>query len=216
MIVIMVLFTLVVGVVIPYYKMTGEAADRKASESNLQQWGIALNMYMVEHDSRLPETGKEVDPENAEAWYNSLPLYLSRKPLNELEPGELPEPGMPSLWMDPAVKSSDKHSYYFFSYAMNRWLQPDPEVRPCRIYEIENPTRVVFMTETASASPSILPGDVRFRHGRNEAHVLFADGHVERVARAVLVDNPTAVDPTSEKMAKVSWVPFFKAPAPAE
>lgn len=205
------------GVAVPYFMNASRAAARQASAGNLQQWGIALNLFLTEYDNRLPETGgADIRTEDKLAWYNSLPPYLSQTPLAELP--SFPQPGEPSLWMDPALSKKEKAGVRF-SYGMNARLQPDRGVAPFKIFEIDDPTRVVFLTEVAGLSPRVQAADVRFRHGKKDpdpgakAHVLFCDGHVELVSRAELKDNPAAED-SKAPMSKVSWVPFGGAPDP--
>jgi prepilin-type processing-associated H-X9-DG protein len=207
----------VFGIATPYFIHTAASAARSASAANLQQWGIALNLYLTEYDNRLPDTGDASLPtEDTQAWYNSLPPYLSQTPLNEM--AVKPQHGEPSLWVDPSLKKS-KTTEFQFSYAMNAWLQPDPTKSAYKIYEIEDPSRVVFLTETAGDSPRIQSAEVDFRHGKKQpdpqakAHVLFCDGHVELITQEDLKDNTASQDPQAP-MSKISWVPFYRAPAP--
>jgi len=174
-------------------------ASRSASMRNLQQWGIALTLYLIDNNNQLPEVGEApVTAEQPKAWYNALPPYISRKPLADLPPGERPRPGVPSLWVDPSskpVRAWDDQQFYFH-YAMNRALQPEAGQRSFRIYEINKPARVVFLTEVDGYQPGVTPETVAYRHGRKaphpeaEAYVIFGDAHVERVSKAVLTDDP--------------------------
>ena len=126
-------------------------AVRVASSRNLQQWGIALNLYLIDNENQLPEIGAEpVTPEQKKAWYNALPPYISQSALADLPEGRRPRPGVPSIWIDPAsreVRVWDP-AVFFFNYGMNKFLQPEAGTRSFRIYEINFPANVVFMTET--------------------------------------------------------------------
>ncbi|NJK93130.1 MAG: hypothetical protein HC904_15710 [Blastochloris sp.] len=212
------LLVLAFGVAVPYFMNSARVAARQASAGNLQQWGIALNLFLTEHDNRLPETGgPELDKEDVLAWYNSLPVYLSQSPWKELSAP--PQPGQPSLWMDPAIKAGA--GGVVFAYAMNAWLQPERTGAPYKIYEIDDPTRVVFLVEVGGATPRALPEEVKFRHGKAApdpeaaAHVLFVMVMSSLVKKADLTDTAAGQDPKAT-MPKVSWVPFFEAPEPVE
>ncbi|MCX7869888.1 MAG: hypothetical protein N2322_08065, partial [Terrimicrobiaceae bacterium] len=185
----------------------GEDARRVGSARNLQQWGIALNLFLMDHNNQLPEVGKApVKPEQKNAWFNALPPYISKPSLADIPPGERPRPGVPSLWIDPStrpVRSWDPEVFYF-NYGMNAALQPDPSSRSFRIFEIPYPGNVVFMAEKDGYSPEVTPSSVAFRHGgvkpqspRATAHVLFCDGHVQAVPRSVLVEDPAALKASS-------------------
>ena len=188
-------------------------AKRVASSRNLQQWGIALNLYLIDNENQLPEVGKEpVTSEQKKAWYNALPPYISQTALADLPSGERPRPGVPSLWIDPStkpVKAWDPDVFYF-NYGMNKYLQPVEGTRSFRIYEINYPANVVFMTEVAGYTPAISPEDVVFRLGgspnspKAETHVLFCDGHVQLVTRQQLVNDPNALSAAAAETG-VSW-----------
>ncbi len=178
------------------------SATRLASSRNLQQWGIALNLHLIDNENQLPEVGRDpVTPEQTAAWFNALPPYISQLPLASLPPGERPRPGVPSLWIDPAsqpVRIWDPDVFYF-NYGMNKFLQPAKGVRSFRINEINHPGHVVFLAEVASYTPGIGPEDVVFNvtgHRSDKpgahTHVLFCDGHVELETRALLVLDPAA------------------------
>jgi prepilin-type processing-associated H-X9-DG protein len=180
----------------------GEDVKRLAAARNLQQWGIALNLHLIDHDNQLPAVGTTpVDASQKSAWFNALPPYISQTPLTDLPPGQRPRPGVPSLWIDPVTKPVKvwDPEVFFFNYAMNRALQPDLKVRSFRIYEVPSPGNVIFMAEVEGYSPSCSQEDVVFRHGamrsgdpNASAHVLFCDGHVQAIPRKVLL-NPSAL-----------------------
>jgi prepilin-type processing-associated H-X9-DG protein len=215
------LLVLAVGVAIPYFRGQRKASARTASANNLLQWGIALNLYLIENNNTLPTIGASPPrKEQSDAWYNALPPYLSQPALADLPPENYPRPGDASLWMDPAAQGPAAPGLPYFAYGMNRWLQPDPALRAYRIYELEDPSAVVFLAEVAGDSPGALPETAAYRHGKPapspdaEANVLFTDGHLESgVRKAVLSDAPGISDPTA-KYEHLTWVPFYNAPAP--
>lgn len=181
--------------------------NRIASVRNLQQWGIALNLYLIENDNQLPEVGKSpVTTAQTKAWFNVLPLYLSEKPLAELPPGERPRPGVPSLWIRPGtrpVKIWDPEVFYF-TYGMNRNLQPVQGTRSFRINEIGFPASVVFLVPIDGYAPDAGPEDVVFPKTKTQAaQILFCDGHVQRLPRESLLD-PEALASTSAGNG-ISW-----------
>lgn len=188
-------------------------ARRVASSRNLQQWGIALNLYLIDNENQLPATGKDpVTEEQKTAWYNALPPYISQTPLAELPPGQRPRPGEPSLWIDPSTKPVRvwDGSVFFFNYGMNKFLQPEQDVRSFRIYELNNPANVIFLTEVEGYTPNIGPEDVVFRLGSNpkspkaETYVLFCDGHVQTATRQTLVDDPNTLNASAAETG-ISW-----------
>lgn len=181
-------------------------ASGLAGARNLQQWGIALNLYLIDNDNHLPSVGGDpISPKQESAWYNALPPYLSQTPLANLSEEQRPRPGDASLWIDPGTKAPRiwDSSVFFFHYGMNRYLQPDKNLRSYKVNELGRPGNVVFLTEVDGYEPFAIPDTVTFRHGTT-ANVLFCDGHVAPVTRAVLVDDPlTLLSSTAEE--GVSW-----------
>lgn len=196
---------------IAWIRARGQDAAGVASARNLQQWGIALNLYLIDNENQLPEVGGEpIDSKQTKAWYNGLPPYLSQTPLAELPAGQRPRPGVPSLWIDPVLKpvrTWDGEQFYF-NYGMNHALQPQAGVRSFKINELNYPGNVVFLTEVDGYDPDVTPETVAFRHGRTKsaaaiAQVLFCDGHVAPVTRAVLTSEDSLSAAAAEK--GVSW-----------
>lgn len=200
---------LVAGVV--WLQARGKDAAGAASARNLEQWGIALNLYLIDNGNQLPEVGGEpITAAQSKAWYNALPPYLNQTPLAELPVGQRPRPGVPSLWIDPAlnpVRTWDDEQFYF-NYGMNRSLQPQAGVRSFKINELSYPGNVVFLAEVEGFDPDVTPETVAFRHGHVKktaatAQVLFCDGHVAAITRTVLTSEDALTAAAAEK--GVSW-----------
>lgn len=182
---------------VAYFQSRKSDASAVVSARNLQQWGIALNLYLIENENQLPTVGTSpITTDQTTAWFNALPPYLGQSALAELPAGQRPKPGERSLWINPAIKAPRvwDPEVFFFAYGMNRFLQPDPALRSFKIYELTYPGNIVFLTETDGYEPAATPESVIFRTegGRTFANVLFCDGHVAPVTRETLVDDPAS------------------------
>lgn len=187
---------------------SGQAGLRSAELRNLQQWGIALNLYLIDNENQLPEVGATpVSADQTRAWYNVLPPYISQTPLASLPEGERPRPGVPSLWVRPTTKPVKiwDPTVFYFDYAMNAFLQPQAGTRSFRIYEISFPGSVLFLVPVGGYSPGAKPEDVVFDKTEKPpvARVLFCDGHVQTVPRVVLDSPESRAVPSSGT--SVSW-----------
>lgn len=211
------LLVFALGIAVPFFIGKQAETTRQISYANLQNWGIALNLFVNENDNRLPETGDDFPrPEQRQAWFNALPTYLSMTPLTELPDGELPEPGRPSLFVCPLSRMpSDGSGPYFFSYAMNRHLQPDPKKEPFRVYQLRNPGRTVFLVEVCQFVPWATVQQIDYRQttrdGEVGAFVLFVDGSVRLLSRRVIEADAETED---ARVGQVVWPPFPQAPKP--
>ncbi len=201
-----------------------KAALQAISLRNLQQWGIALNLYLVENEDRLPEVGGAVaSPDAAKAWYNALPESIGQTALTRLTPEEKPKPGQESLWIDPATTPREVRTSwgdYFFSFGMNYWLQPSPREAPWKIYNLSDPSRTVFLAPVSGPRPGAAPSTVVYRYGtRGEnsiATVLFCDGHAAAMTRPELsgIAGSGTQGGTAGTQFAEAWRPFPGAPQP--
>ena len=206
----------------PFLSKGKSAAAETITMNNLVQWGIGLNLYLLEHENRLPSVGPvQPDPELKDVWYNALPPYLSQVSYGKLvSSGFKREDTSAIIWSDPAFEKmfGRAKDIFLFPYAMNRYLQPLPGQPAYAVYDVQSPRSVVFLGESASTDPGLLPGAVSYRYDRKidspkaKSHVLFVDGHVGISSREVLSKEQTTV--AGEPMPDVSWMPFPGAPAP--
>lgn len=190
---------------------------------NLQQWGIALNLCLMDQQHRLPEIGpREPDPEAMRAWYNLLPPYLAQPRLSDLAPERRPRPGERTLWGDSLsrITEAPTNGKAWFGYAMNRYLHPTPRSPALRIHDLEDPGRTVFLAEVSGTDPGALPAQVVFRRGPKSpspdarAYVLYCDGHAALVTKGRLVDDPAVIDPDSPAADGPRWIPHRNALEP--
>jgi prepilin-type processing-associated H-X9-DG protein len=216
-IVVLLLGVMLLIFLVPFFARRRATSAEAASTTNLLQWGIALNIHLIENENTFPRVGPATpDPTLAKAWYNSLPRYLSQKTFAEMTPDTFPQPGERSIWIDPAVKTK-LPGQFLFHYGMNRHLQPILASESYQTYDLEQPASVVFLTEIESRDPGATPDSVVFRHGpyRSYALVLFCDGHVAPASRETLVD-PIEMGSPDPNVRPVFWAPFRGARAPEQ
>jgi len=156
--------------------------------SNLRQWGLALQLYIGDHDDYIPRRGQGVNPlaiiNRPEDWFNCLPRYFDAPPYSNLVAvGQMPRAGDNSLFVDPSAK--DPGGKYFLAYAMNMYLSPWIRPEPHKLSEIPKPEQLAFMADAlgpySSTVPSQLGYSVVARHS-GRANVVFVDGRVQSFA----------------------------------
>jgi len=200
------------AVLIPYYLNREADAKQARALANMRQWGIALNLHLIENDNQLPRVGNDqVSEDQTDAWYNSLPVYIGLKSLASFAPSERPRPGDESLWISPASRPvrNIPDTVHYFEYGMNRYLQPDPELRSFKINELNYPGGVIFLAPVSHFSPESSEESLICRFGRRgddpeaEAPILFCDGHARYLTRAELTSD-AALDAASAENG-LSW-----------
>jgi len=210
--------------ILPMFRKGKQQAASVAAMNNLMQWGIGLNLYLLDHDNRLPLAGpSQPRADLSDAWYNALPPYLSQAPWSSLvSPTFKRDDPSAAIWNDPVMreKFGEMKDIFIFPYGMNRYLQPQPDQPSFRVFDLENPQSVVFLSEAASVDPGLVPGAVSYRHSRKPlapgavGHVLIVDGHAAAVERRILSAEPGSEPPAEEKSPAVSWLPYADAPVP--
>jgi prepilin-type processing-associated H-X9-DG protein/prepilin-type N-terminal cleavage/methylation domain-containing protein len=173
------------GLVMPALGKARARGQSARCANNLRQWGLALQMYVDDHDGFIPRRGQGVNPlaiiNRPEDWFNCLPRYFNSQPYSNLVAQEIkPRAGDgSSLFIDPSAK--DPGGTYFLPYAMNMYLSP--WIRPHhKLSEIPKPEQLAFMADAlgpySSTVPSVLGYSVNARHA-GRANVVFVDGHMQ-------------------------------------
>ncbi len=113
-------------------------------QNNLKQWGLALGMYLDEHNGVFPTDGSKVggnvaDPMSTNAWFNLLPPYVGQSTMAQMrDNGRIAVPGGgKSMFICPAspiegklladYNKTDSRGYgsqetYYNSYGYNWWI----------------------------------------------------------------------------------------------
>jgi len=161
------------------------SAARTDCANNLRQWGIALSLYLHDHDGQIPRRGQGVRPveqlDRPDDWFNALPPYLGLPSYQELsQKGLAPKAGQKSVFVCPA--SVDLGQPNFLAYGMNMYLSPWNRPAMHRLQEIPSPSQLAFLADGpggwSSTAPSSQNYSVLARHN-GSANVVFVDGHVE-------------------------------------
>ncbi|HVM61960.1 MAG TPA: hypothetical protein VMV72_13950 [Verrucomicrobiae bacterium] len=190
--------------------------------SNLREWGQAFAFYANDYQDYVPHEGGGVQPidtdYNINAWFNVLPSYIGNPPLTNLyNAGKIPVPGVKSVFMCPALVSSNltytpSMANPFFAYQMNRVMTGELAPCPHNLYKRSIavlPNKTVLMCDGDGSSDPPYPftdggflarGVPRHNGGDN---FVFVDGHADWVAYAAYF-NPT-IPPGSDTMAGTEW-----------
>lgn len=165
-----------------------ERAHGSTCLGNLRQWGVALQLYTIEHNGSLPRRGQGVQLlrviDRPDDWFNALPPYLGESSYQDMVAnGVRLKPGDRSILVCPSAKE-DPNGGHFLSYGMNMYLSRWDKPEPSRLANLGRLDNLVFLADSpggyASTVPSASPYSVPARH-LGHANVVFVDGHAESI-----------------------------------
>jgi prepilin-type processing-associated H-X9-DG protein len=182
------ILTLLTGLLLPSVLQARSAARRTACQSNLRQWGLAVQMYADIHHGRLPYRGQGIQPTTQLArpddWFNALPPLIEETPYVELDArSNQPQAGASSVWIcaeaepiEPVFRKT------FFAYGMNMALSTPFNGRPDD-YDKVGPTQTMaFMADGLGLHCAVIPHREMFsplaRHVGETVNIAFLDGRV--------------------------------------
>jgi len=215
------IIAILTAILVPVAGNMRNRANQTTSINNLKQWASALGASLSDFDNSLPSDGGSGGGANLgdpDAWFIRLPRYLGIPALNSPEVQANPvRPGQKSLWINPAVPTSEGGSATpFFCYGMNDFLTSATD-STLKMTRVERSAATVFMSEKGDGLPTVTPQFVRAYFGGgdpgrdldNEANFLFCDGHVVTMKRRIF-QNPLAlglnpIDPN------YTFIPFPEA-----
>ena len=83
------IISLLMGILLPALGSARRAARNLKCQSNMRQWGIAINAYTIDSNDYLPSEGWGYDVINksnastSEFWFNTLPPYVGLMPYSQ-------------------------------------------------------------------------------------------------------------------------------------
>lgn len=157
----------------------GRAKNKARSISclnNMRQWAIAFRMYADDNNDFVPEEGNTVvpiiDPQNVDAWYNAVPVYIQQPRLADLYMQTPPAPPLPttkSVFSCPGAPDPSRaanpyanppnFSRAFFMYGengrlcINRNTRANLGIANTKFINIKKPSDTILVAEVDPNSP---------------------------------------------------------------
>jgi len=230
LLVVMAILAILTAILVPIVSGAAASGRATASMSNLRQWGIALNMYVEDHNGTLPWEGDDSVAASISArdwWANALPRYVGMDSYSDLvASGRAPLPPDRTIFLDAAATVPPNAPYqsgdvpFFFCYVPNSKLDANlPRNGRVKARQIERPDATIFMVEMRTHKdelPTTSPfynksldrakADwQRFANRHNKGgHMAFADGHVAHVTQ----EKATTQTGGDYNQADLIWNPF--------
>jgi prepilin-type N-terminal cleavage/methylation domain-containing protein len=187
-------------------------AARSDALTKMRRLGAGLFVYTAEHDGELPPEGESLptwesagEPENANAWYNSIPPLAEGKALADYANAPASFYEKANLLFHPTARYPDSRMgrpYFAVSYN-SKLRSPKSANHNVRLANLVDLNRTVLFQESGLPGEKTLPGQEDGRYDgqsksyasrtvareKNQTLMVFADGHGES-KRADTVVNP--------------------------
>jgi prepilin-type N-terminal cleavage/methylation domain-containing protein len=89
LLVVIAVIAILAALLLPALAKAKDKAKQIACAANMRQWGMALRMYLDDNSDNIPRDGMDAsstygpgDSQQANAWFNLLPQYVSEQPLS--------------------------------------------------------------------------------------------------------------------------------------
>jgi hypothetical protein len=161
--------------------------------SNMKQWGLACQLYASDYRDEVPEEGNTIlpiiDPQNVDAWYNQVSVFINQPSMLKLYQMTPPNPPLPTTRLLYACPSAAQPNFTpslakaYFMYAENGRICINKStratgVRQTRISSVRKPTDTILFAESDGNNPTAGAAQSnvidRFAKGRHDDRGMFA------------------------------------------
>ncbi len=150
--------------------------------SNLRQWGLATQHYVIDNSDLLPPDGAPNGISKDAAWYVDLPLAIGALPYPRAGSWRTnPSAVLPkSLWICPANRRRSNGNL-LFHYVLNRRINGSgSETHSVALASLPAPAETPWLFDNGRLAAVATEGNVHTNAHGSGANFLFLDGHAQR------------------------------------
>lgn len=174
---------------------------------NLKQWGLATQLYALDHEDWLPRDGSPNGTSIRSGWYVDLPRMLNIPVYHQMPwRTNSTRPPTKSIWICPANRNRSNGNN-LFHYCLNAYVNGSGTGNQVKLTSIPNPTTTIWLFDNGKKAAVAQHNNVHTNVHRKGAQFTFLDGHSARFHNTEYWDFQTNKGKLGNP--KLRWKPFL-------
>lgn len=180
MLVVVSIIAILGALALPSLQKGGQRVKNAVCLNNLKQWGLATQLYALEHEDWLPKDGAPNGTSKSSGWYIDLPEQLGIPNYHTLtwrtNANEKPSIG---LWICPANRTRSNGNN-LFHYCLNKHVNGSGRGKQIKLTSVPSPNRTIWLFDNGKRAAVAQQNNVHTNLHDGGAQFSFLDGHSAR------------------------------------
>lgn len=148
--------------------------------NNLRQWGLATQLYALDHEDWLPRDGSPNGISRNSGWYIDLPRLLDVPDYHQMPwRTNSSHPLTKSIWICPANKNRSNGNN-LFHYCLNAHVNGSGTGNQVKLTSIPEPVYTIWLFDNGKRAAVAQHNNVHTNIHSRGAQFTFLDGHSRR------------------------------------
>jgi prepilin-type N-terminal cleavage/methylation domain-containing protein/prepilin-type processing-associated H-X9-DG protein len=208
LLVVIAIIAILAALLLPSLARAKQAAKTTVCRSNLRQWGLATQLFVVDNDDFLPQDGTP-NPGNSSTnvgWYIDLPKQMDLPRYHDMlwrtnasiQPGNV-------VWICPA-NTRRSNGNNLFHYCLNENVNGLGGGNQVTLSSISKPVATVWLFDSKNLPAVGTPNYIHTNLHSRGANIVFLDGHVQRFPSSAYWNFSTSKGITNNP--EIVWYPL--------